>query len=317
MIFAQTLDPWRTLAALMLEAAIGYPDRLHQILPHPVTWAGDSISVLEARWNRTNRPPLHRRLLGVVTLMLVAGAAALLGFFIDRWGSKNIWGVLATILIATTGLAQRSLFTHVAAVRDALQTGNLPGARRAVGRIVGRDTETLDESGIAAAALESLAESFCDGVIAPAFWLLLFGIAGLFAYKAINTADSIIGHREPRWRDFGWAAARTDDLFNLVPARLSGMLIALAAWGGWRVMLRDAHLHDSPNAGWPEAAMAGGLQIRLGGPVRYDGAPHSRAWFGDGNPPGIADLARGLRIYIIACTLFWAALAAGGLAWRL
>ena len=147
---------------------------------------------------------------------------------------------LLALLLASTGLAQRSLYTHVAAINTALKAGNLPAARFAVSRIVGRDVATLDASGVAAAALESLAESFCDGIIAPAFWFLLFGLAGLFAYKAINTADSMIGHIEPRWRAFGWAAARTDDLFNLIPARLSGCLLALAARGGWRIMLRDA-----------------------------------------------------------------------------
>lgn len=300
----------------MLEASLGYPQALHQILPHPVTWAGRAIHALEQRWNHQDQPAARRRLLGVAALLLVAGSAALIGFLIDHGGRNNIWAALATLLLATTGLAQRSLYTHAAAVCTCLQAGDLPAARLAVGRIVGRDTAKLDTNGVATAALESLAESFCDGIIAPAFWFLIFGLGGLFAYKVINTADSIIGHREPRWRDFGWAAARTDDLANLIPARLSGALLALAAGGGWRVMLRDARLHDSPNAGWPEAAMAGGLKIRLGGPVAYDGAPHPRPWFGDGAAPDAADLTRGLHIYLIACGLFWALLALGGLAWR-
>ncbi|GLR65365.1 cobalamin biosynthesis protein CobD [Acidocella aquatica] len=316
MIFAPTIAPWRTLAALMLEAAIGYPEALHQILPHPITRAGRAIHALEQRWNHPDQPAARRRLLGIAVLLLVAGGAALIGFLIDQGGRDNIWAALATLVLATTGLAQRSLYTHVAAVRAALQAGNLPAARLATGRIVGRDTATLDINGVATAALESLAESFCDGIIAPAFWFFLLGLGGLFAYKAINTADSMIGHREPRWRDFGWAAARTDDFANLIPARLSGALLALAAGGGWRVMLRDARLHDSPNAGWPEAAMAGGLKIRLGGPVTYDGAPHPRPWFGDGATPDTADLTRGLRVYLVACGLFWILLAAGGCAWR-
>ncbi|NNM57579.1 adenosylcobinamide-phosphate synthase CbiB [Acidocella sp.] len=300
----------------MLEAAIGYPEALHQILPHPITWAGRAIHALEQRWNHPDQPAARRRLLGIAVLLFVAGGAAAIGFLIDQGGRDNIWAALATLVLATTGLAQRSLYTHVAAVRAALQTGNLPAARLATGRIVGRDTATLDINGVATAALESLAESFCDGIIAPAFWFLLLGLGGLFAYKAINTADSMIGHREPRWRDFGWAAARTDDFANLIPARLSGALLALAAGGGWRVMLRDARLHDSPNAGWPEAAMAGGLKIRLGGPVTYDGAPHPRPWFGDGASPDTADLTRGLRVYLVACGLFWILLAAGGFVWR-
>jgi adenosylcobinamide-phosphate synthase len=285
-------------------------------VPHPVTWAGRGIFLLEQSWNRPDWSATLRRLLGVATLLLVAGSAALGGLLIDLVAGHSVWLALITLFLATTGLAQRSLYTHVAAVSTALEQNNLPGARHAVSMIVGRDVAALDQSGITAAAIESLAESFCDGVIAPAFWLLTFGLAGLFAYKAINTADSLIGHREPRWRAFGWAAARTDDLFNLIPARLAGILLAASAGGGWRVMWRDARKHDSPNAGWPEAAMAGGLKIQLGGPVAYDGAPHPRPWFGDGARPDAAALRRALHIYQRACALFWMLLAAGGLAWR-
>jgi adenosylcobinamide-phosphate synthase len=316
LIFSTVLDPWRTLAALGLEAAIGYPDRLHRLVPHPVTWAGRGIAFLEQSWNRPDWPAALRRGLGIATLLLIAGAAALLGWRLDSWLLHGFWLALITLFLATTGLAQRSLYTHVAAVSIALGRNDLPGARSAVSMIVGRDVSALDEGGVAAAALESLAESFCDGVIAPAFWLFACGLAGLFAYKAVNTADSLIGHREPRWRAFGWASARTDDLLNLVPARLAGALLALAAGGGWRVMWRDASKHDSPNAGWSEAAMAGGLKIRLGGPVAYDGEPHPRPWFGDGARPDAISLRRGLRVYLRACILFWLLLALGGLAWR-
>ena len=309
-------DPWRTLASMVLEAAIGYPDRLHRLIPHPVTWAGRGISRLEQSWNRPDWPEAVRRGLGLVTLLLIAGLAALAGWLLDLLLLRNFWLALITLFMATTGLAQRSLYTHVAAVSLALERNDLDGARRAVSQIVGRDTAVLDQSGIAKAALESLAESFCDGVIAPAFWLLAGGLAGLFAYKAVNTADSLIGHREPRWRAFGWASARTDDLLNLIPARLAGSLLAFAAGGGWRVMWRDAGKHNSPNAGWPEAAMAGGLNIQLGGPVAYDGVPHPRPWFGSGARPNAAALRRGLRVYKRACVLFWMLLAAGGLAWR-
>jgi adenosylcobinamide-phosphate synthase len=316
LIFPPTLDPWRTLAVLALEAAIGYPDRLHKIIPHPVVWAGRGIAMLERRWNHPEWPEARRRLLGVATLILIAGTAALIGFLIDHWAVKNLWTTLLALLLASTGLAQRSLYTHVAAINTALQANDLPAARLALGHIVGRDTAGLSVGGVAAATLESLAESFCDGIVAPAFWFLLFGLAGLFAYKAINTADSMIGHREPRWRAFGWASARTDDLFNLIPARLSGCLLALAARGGWRIMLRDAKKHASPNAGWPEAAMAGGLNIRLGGPVSYDGAPHPRPWFGDGKQTEATDLTRGLRVYLDGCAYLWAMLVVGGLLWR-
>lgn len=217
-------------------------------------------------------------------------------------------------MLATTGLAQRSLHDHVAAVRRQLEAGDLAEARLAVGRIVGRDVEGLDAEGVAAAALESLAESFNDGVVAPAFWLAVGGLPGLFAYKAVNTADSLIGHKEPRWRSFGWASARADDAMNLVPARLAGALIALAGGGGWRTMLRDARKHASPNAGWPEAAMAGALGVRLGGAASYDGVRVERPLFGEGRAPDARDLRRGMGVYVGACGLLW--LLAAGAAWR-
>jgi adenosylcobinamide-phosphate synthase len=220
------------------------------------------------------------------------------------------------VLAATLGLAQKSLYDHVEAVARALEADDLPAARAAVGRIVGRDTAVLDASGVAAAAIESLAESFNDGVVAPAFWLAIGGLPGLYAYKAVNTADSLIGHREPRWKDFGWAAARTDDVMNLAPARLAGALVAAAGGGGWRVMLRDARHHASPNAGWPEAAMAGALGVRLGGPVAYDGVMTKRPSFGEGPAPVVSDLRRALTLYVRACGLLWLTVSIGGRAWR-
>jgi adenosylcobinamide-phosphate synthase len=213
-------------------------------------------------------------------------------------------------LIASTGLAQKSLFVHVGNVLVALRKGDLSAARERVSMIVGRDTRQLDESGVSAAALESLAESFNDGIVAPAFWLVVGGLPGLFAYKTLNTADSLIGHKEERWRAFGWAAARADDVVNLIPARLAGTLLAMAGWGGWRAMFRDASKHASPNAGWPEAAMAGALGVQLGGPTSYDGVVHERPIFGSGARPGVIDLRRGLGIYVIACLLLWLLVAA-------
>ncbi len=239
-----------------------------------------------------------------------AGLAALVGAAASRLPGP------APVLAGTLGLAQRSLHDHVAAVARALEADDLPAARTAVGMIVGRDTAELDASGVAAAAIESLAESFNDGIVAPAFWLALAGLPGLYAYKAVNTADSLIGHKEPRWKAFGWAAARTDDVMNLVPARLAGALIAVAAGQGWRVMFRDARHHASPNAGWPEAAMAGALGVRLGGPVAYDGLTTDRPVFGQGPAPTAADLRCALDIYGRACGLLWAAVAIGGRAWR-
>jgi adenosylcobinamide-phosphate synthase len=307
--------PWPTLCALAFEAAVGYPAALHLRLPHPVSWIGAALDRLERRFNQPRVNPGGRRALGIASLILVAGASALAGAALQRLFFGSFWGLAGFVLAASTGLAQRSLFDHVTPVARALDRTDLTEARRMVSRIVGRDVASLDASGIAAAGLESLAESFNDGVVAPVFWLLISGLPGLFAYKAVNTADSMIGHREPRWRDFGWAAARTDDLMNFVPARVAGMLIVLAAGRGLATMVRDAPAHASPNAGWPEAAMAGALRLRLGGPATYDGIPYARARFGQGDVPGAADLRRGLGVYVTACALMWAAIAAGGLLW--
>ncbi len=309
------LDPWIVLAALMLEALVGYPARLHARVPHPVVWVGALISALERRWNHPETPEARRRLLGVATLLVAGGSAVFVGLILEVLPLPEPAAVAALVLFGTLGLAQRSLHDHVAAVHKPLRDGDLPAARTAVSMIVGRDVEALDESGVAAAALESLAESFCDGVVAPVFWFLVGGLPGLFAYKAVNTADSLIGHMEPRWRAFGRASARADDVMNFVPARIAGGLIALAGGGGWRVMLRDARKHASPNAGWPEAAMAGTLGVRLGGSAAYDGVLHERPTFGDGPSPSAADLARGLALYRRACGLLWLALLLGGLAW--
>lgn len=307
--------PWLTLAALGLEAAVGYPAALHRRLPHPVTWIGAALDRLERRLNQPRFGEGARRALGVLTVALVAGAAALAGAGLQALFAGSAWGLAGFALAASLGLAQRSLFDHVAPIARALDAKDLAGARRAVGRIVGRDVERLDASGVAGAALESLAESFNDGVAAPAFWLLVAGLPGLFAYKAVNTADSMIGHLEPRWRAFGWAAARTDDLMNLVPARIAGLLIVAVGGRGLATMLRDGPAHASPNAGWPEAAMAGALRLRLGGPVVYDGVETVRPSFGRGAAPAAPDLRRGLRLYVAACALMWAAIAVGGLAW--
>jgi adenosylcobinamide-phosphate synthase len=207
------------------------------------------------------------------------------------------------------------LFQHVKNVLIALRGSDLAAARERVSLIVGRDTRQLDAAGVSAAALESLAESFNDGIVAPTFWFFLGGLPGLFAYKALNTADSLIGHKEERWRAFGWGAARADDLANLVPARIAGTLLVFAGWAGLWVMVRDAHKHASPNAGWPEAAMAGALGVRLGGPATYDGVLHERPVFGTGPAPEAAELARGLRIYVVACGLLWLLLGAAGVAY--
>lgn len=296
-----------------LEALVGYPASWHARVPHPVAWLAWEIGVFERALNRGS--DLGRRIAGLLTLLVVAGGAGGFGWGLDLLLAGSPQGFWIAAVIGALGLAARSLYDHVAAVARCLATDDLPSARDAVAMIVGRDVQGLDRQGVSAAALESLAESFNDGVVAPLFWFLIGGLAGLFAYKAVNTADSMIGHKEPPYRHYGWAAARTDDLMNLIPARIAGLLIALCGLRGLRVMFRDAGKHASPNAGWPEAAMAGALGVRLGGPATYDGAAYDRPTFGDGAAPSSHDLARGLRLYLAACVVLAVGLALGGLAW--
>lgn len=298
-------DTWLVPAALILEACLGYPAYLYARIAHPVVWVGRLIECLEMRWNRTDSSDIKRHILGAITVLVVAGSVAFIGYSLQRVCARYEFGWVALAIVATAGLAQRSLYTHVRDVLHPLAADDLPAARSAVARIVGRDTQTLGTSGVAAAAIESLAESFNDGIVAPVFWLCVAGLPGLFAYKAINTADSLIGHKEPRWREFGWAAARIDDVANLLPARLAGTLLVVAGGSGFAIMRRDAAKHASPNAGWPEAAMAGALCIQIGGPAAYDGVIHERPEFGSGPQPNAPDLARSLRIYIRACGLLW------------
>ncbi|NWK96412.1 cobalamin biosynthesis protein CobD [Sphingobium lactosutens] len=296
------------LAALGLDAALGWPPSLYRRISHPVGLFARLIERCESRWNRPNLPFPIRRAWGVATvlfLIILTGGSCWLvqSLLLKSFGSP---GWIALALLAWPALAQRSLHDHVRPVALALEAGDLPAARTAVGAIVGRDTQALDESGVARAAIESLAESYCDGVTAPFFWLLVCGLPGVWVYKAINTADSLIGHREERWRAFGWAAARTDDLLNLIPARLSGLLLCLAGGGGWRILRRDARNHASPNAGWPEAAMAGALGVRLAGPIAYDGVLHPKPWIGgEGRQAGARDIRRALATYRRACLLLW------------
>ena len=304
------------IAALAIEAAVGWPDRLYRTIGHPVGIFARAIGAGERAWNRGAEP--RRRAAGVALVVLLLSVTILVGWAIERLAGAIVgrWAWIVVALLAVPGLAQRSLHDHVAPIGRALAADDLDAARALVGRIVGRDVAVLDRAGIARAAIESLAESFCDGIVAPAFWLVLGGLPGLWAYKALNTADSLIGHREPRWRAFGWAAARADDGANLLPARLAGALLCLAGRRGWRIMRRDARKHASPNAGWPEAAMAGALGLRLAGPIAYDGAVQDKAWIGDGREDADAtDIVRALRIYRRACLGLW--LIAGGTAWAL
>ena len=249
-------------AAMILDALVGDPDRLWSRVGHPVTWIGRLIDLLDRSWNRG----ANRRLKGVFALAVVLGVSLLVPIAI--LGLSHGWVI--EILGAVIFLAHRSLVDHVLAVADGLDR-RLSDGRHAVSRIVGRDPERLDEAGVSRAAIESAAENFSDGVVAPAFWFAVAGLPGIVAYKAVNTADSMIGHRTERFEKFGWASARLDDVLNWVPARLTGLLFCVAGQGraAFDVMVRDAGQHRSPNAGWPEAAMAASLGVALAGPRDY------------------------------------------------
>ena len=307
--------------ALLLERLFGYPPALLKSIRHPVIWMGKLISWLEVRLNAN----ANRRLKGVVMLALLLAATAAvtvalrLAFGLVPFG----WAVEAAL--ATTLLAQKELGRAVRAVADAL-AHSLEAGRKQVSQIVGRDPEQLDEAGVARAAIESLAESSSDGVVAPLFWLLLGGLPGIALYKAINTADSMVGHRNERYAEFGWASARLDDVVNWIPARLTALLFAGAAFWvkgadaekAWSTALRDARKHASPNAGWPEAALAGALGFSLGGPRAYDGEVHDLPEFGSGRRDlGPADIGKALELYRMMLNLLLGlTLAIAVLMWR-
>ena len=301
--------------ALGAEWAAGYPRWVMARVGHPVMWMGALIAALDRRWNAG--PPHRQRVMGTAMLALLVAVSAGVGGLIQLLLLPSAWLWPVLVLVATTGLAQRSLVEHVEAVAAPLEAGDLDAARAAVAKIVGRDVAGLGEEGVATAAIESLAESSGNVPTTPAVCLGFPGLPGLPMDKAINTADSMVGHKDARHLHFGWASARADDVLNLIPARLAGALIALAAGRGWGVMIRDARGHASPNAGWPEAAMAGALGRQLGGPVSYDGEAHPRAIMGEGPRADASDLARALAIWRRACLLLWvlAALMAGAILW--
>jgi adenosylcobinamide-phosphate synthase len=295
-----------TLAALLIEALVGYPDRLLRSIGHPVSWIGRLIGALERYCNRDTAEPVQRRALGIITLLLVVTVVAVAAFVIQRGLLLLPFGVIGVGFLASALIAQRSLHEHVADVADALEKTGVEGGRQAVSHIVGRDTAALDEAAVARAAIESLAENFSDGVVAPVFWMLIAGLPGAAVYKAINTADSMIGHRTPRYQAFGWSAARLDDLVNLPASRLSALLIIAAAAvtksasaaAAWQAVRRDARHHRSPNAGYPEAAMAGALGLALAGPRDYGGVRVDDALMGDGRRTADAsDIRAALGLY--------------------
>jgi adenosylcobinamide-phosphate synthase len=299
------------LIALLVEAIAGYPQWLFRAIGHPVTWIGTLLAWCERRWNRPETAFGRRRRLGVATLAVTIAATLAVSLALTE-ALRGMAGVFAAAVFASALLAQRSLANHVSAVADALDREGLEAGRRAVSQIVGRDPKALDEAGVCRAAIESLAENFSDGVVAPVFWLAVAGLPGAAVYKAINTADSMIGHKSERYLAFGWAAARLDDLVNLPASRLAAVWLAMAAAiapgtsrdGALRAVQRDARAHRSPNAGWPEAAMAGGLGLRLAGPRAYGGVIVEDGWMGDGRADlTAADIRRALGVYRAACVI--------------
>ena len=306
--------------AVAIEACLGYPEGLFRAIGHPVTWIGRLIALADMRLNHEDRSFATRRALGFAALLLLlsiaGGGAYLFSLGVAGLELPQPASLALSALIASSLIAQRSLHAHVLAIAEALAAG-LAAGRTAAAKIVGRDVAKLDEAGVARAAIESLAENFSDAVVAPAFWLTLGGLSGGVCYKAINTADSMVGHRTRRHAAFGFAVAKLDDLVNFCPARLSACLVVIAAWfapnasarAAWRTIRRDALGHPSPNAGWPEAAFAGALGLRLGGPRVYGEVKIDDAWIGSGKEVSAKDIRRALVLYRFACGVHWAVLA--------
>ncbi len=290
------------LFTMLIELCLGYPQALLRAIGHPVTWIGTSIALLD-RWLNSTKSGRTSGIIALLTLLVIVGS---LTGIIQHELLKLPFGVLITALLGSALIAQRSLYQHVRDVATALERDGLAAGRAAVAHIVGRDTEALDEAGVARAAIESLAESFSDGVVAPVFWMAVAGLPGAALYKAINTADSMIGHHTERYEHFGWASARLDDLVNLPASRLSALLLITAAAlhrdgtaaEAWRSVWFDAPRHRSPNAGYPEAAIAGALGLSLGGPRTYDGELIEDATMGNGSwDASAADIRRALVLY--------------------
>jgi adenosylcobinamide-phosphate synthase len=298
------------IIAFGIEAVLAYPAAVFRAIGHPVSWIGALIAALDSALNRPDTTFAARRAAGVATMMLLLAGSLGAGVVLDMVARDHPYlGCAVAVLIVATLIAIGNLDQHVRAVSAALRAEGLAGGRRSIAKIVGRDPEALDEAAVCRAAIESLAENASDGVTAPVMWFLVGGLPGIIAYKAINTADSMIGHMSEHHRAFGWAAARLDDLVNLPASRLTGLMFVAAAAllpgasapSAWRAYRRDARLHRSPNAGWPEAAMAGALGLRIAGPRIYGGVLVDDHWMGDGRAEATPqDIDRALLIYRMA-----------------
>jgi len=295
------------IIAFGIEAVLAYPAAVFRAIGHPVSWIGALIAALDSALNRPDTSFAARRAAGVATVLLLVAGSLAVGVVLEVVARDVPYpGFAIAVLVVATLIATGSLDQHVRAVAAALRAEGLAGGRRSIANIVGRDPDALDEAAVCRAAIESLAENASDGVTAPALWFLAGGLPGIIAYKAINTADSMVGHMSERHRAFGWAAARLDDLVNLPASRLTGlMFVAAAAFvpgasasSAWQAYRRDARLHRSPNAGWPEAAMAGALGLRIAGPRSYGGVLVDDHWMGGGRAEATAqDIDRALKIY--------------------
>jgi adenosylcobinamide-phosphate synthase len=293
------------LLAMLIELTLGYPQQLLRVIGHPVTWIGWLIGVLDRFLNGDADGQVWRRIAGIIAILVVIAIVGSIAYLLQRLLFLLPFGIFAVALLASTLLAQRSLYRYVADVATALETGGVEAGRAAVSHIVGRDAAMLDASGVARAAIESLAENFSDAIVAPVLWTVIAGLPGAAIYKAINTADSMIGHPTKRYAAFGWAAARLDDLVNLPASRLAALFLIAAAAGlrfnvgaAWSATWRDAPRHRSPNAGYPEAAMAGALGLSLAGPRVYDSVKIDDAVMGFGNRNAdAADIRRALALF--------------------
>ncbi|ADY65724.1 MULTISPECIES: adenosylcobinamide-phosphate synthase CbiB [Rhizobium/Agrobacterium group] len=296
--------------SLLIERLTGYPDWLFKRIGHPVTWIGSLIALLDKKWNRESASFSQRKAAGIVALSVFLVLTVLVAWLVQSVLLLLPLGLLLVAVLGASLPAQKSLEQHVEAVAIALEREGIDGGRKAVSMIVGRDPQALDEAAICRAAIESLAENFSDGIVAPSLWLGILGLAGGAGYKAINTADSMIGHRSPRHEAFGWASARLDDLVNLPASRLSGGLFVVAAFfvkgaspkGAIAAIRRDARHHRSPNAGWPEAALAGALGFALAGPRSYGGQMIDARFMGEGGRATLVagDIRTALRLARIA-----------------
>lgn len=303
------LDPLiLLLLALLIDGYMGDPKLLFRYIKHPVVWLGGIVETLERKLNRETRGNIDRLVRGVLVVVVIVAMVGAIATGVSWLTLSHPWGWPVELFLVTALVAGRGLYDHVLEVARGLAE-SIEGGRLAVSHIVGRDPAQLDEHGVARAGIESLAENFADGVVAPVFWYVLFGLPGMAIYKAVNTMDSMIGHNNTRYRYFGMAAARLDDVLNLAPARLAGLLICAAALfapganpaRAFKTMMRDARKHRSPNAGWAEAPMAGALGLSLAGPRRYVDHIVEDPWIGDGRARvTAADIHRALYIYIVA-----------------